>query len=92
VAGGKMKEKIIQDEINKIIKSFYDEKGKLKKEIKEKLCYEPVNWDDLKCTYVKKCYVAYIDEADPNAEKFRDYIKRELEKKGYNYIEVITEL
>ena len=81
----------IKKDINGTIKSLYDVDGKVKDEIAEKFADEAINWGDLKCLEVKKCYVAYIDEADPNAENFKDYIKNEMEKKGYNDIEIITE-
>lgn len=81
----------IKKDANEIIKSCYDVDGKLKLEIGKKFEGEAINWGDLKCLEVKKCYVVYIDEADPNAENFRYYIKNELENKGYDNIEVITE-
>jgi hypothetical protein len=86
-----MTEKIIQDEINKIIKSFYTKKGKVKREFGKKFKFDPINWGDLKCYDVKKKYVVYIDEADPDyCDKFKEYLRQEMKKKGYD-VEIVTE-
>jgi hypothetical protein len=80
--------KFIQDYVNQIIKSFYDKNGKVKEEfIKE--FDEAINWSGLQCSIVKYCFVVYIEEADPNCENLKEYIKRELNLKGID-VEVIT--
>jgi len=81
--------KYIQDKVNEIIKSFYDKNGKVKKEFEKIFEEDAINWGDLKCSLVKKCYVVYIEEADPNCENLKEYIKRELSLEGID-IEVIT--
>jgi len=84
-------EKIIQDEINKIIKSFYDKNRKIKEYIEKKYCYEPVHWrSDISCYKVKKKYIAYIKGATSKCNQLKNWLKKELEKKGYD-IEIITE-
>jgi glutathione peroxidase-family protein len=83
-------EKILEEEVNQIINSFKDKYGKLKQEFEEKFGDEAINWNDVKCSCVKKRYVIEIKEADTNAEEFREYIKRELTIKGFLDVEVIT--
>ena len=85
-----MKEKIIQDEINQIIKSFYTKRGKVKTKVMEMFNYEPVNYGNLKCVGVMKKYVAYVEEASSNCNNLKEYLKQEMKKKGYD-VEVITE-
>jgi len=80
-------EKIKQD-VNEIIKSLYNKSGK---KIKANFKNEPINWGDLRCFAVEEKYVVYISEASPNATEFKNYIKNELEKKGYKNVEIITE-
>jgi hypothetical protein len=87
-----MKEKIIQEELNQIIKSFYNKSGKAKSQIKKAVRFEPVNWGHLSCVEVKQCYVAYIREASPVCTELRKYLKEKLKEKGYSdEIEIITE-
>jgi len=81
-------EEKIKEEINALIESFY-ENGEVKKEIERKFKYEAVKWNDLRCYNVKKCYVAYIGEVDPNCERFKEFIKESINKKATE-IEIIT--
>jgi hypothetical protein len=81
--------KLLQDEVNRIIKSFYDRNGIVKEEFVKEFDGEGINWSGLKCSFVKKCFVIYIEEADPNCENLREFIKRELALKGLD-VEVIT--
>lgn len=55
---------------------------------------EPVNWGDLRCYDVettKDKYIVRIEEASPNADKFKEYIQEWLQKWGWDNVEVITE-
>jgi len=81
----------LHEEIDDIIKSFYNKNGNVKKEILESylLSGEAINWGNLKCIDVKRKYVAYISEASSNCS-LKEYLKQEMKKKGYD-IEVITE-
>jgi len=85
-------EKKIKEEVNKIIRSLYKPDGKvdLEKIQKEQLYGAAVNWGDLKCVYVEKAYVVYVEEADPTAYSLQQYIEKEMKKKGYK-VKVITE-
>ena len=47
---------------------------------------EPVNWDNLECTYVKTVIVAYVGEASPDAVKLTEWLEDKLADEGYNVI------
>jgi hypothetical protein len=80
----------LKEETNKIIQSFYNKRGKVKKQVLEDFKGDAINWGNLECIGVEKKYVVYVGEATPYCVSLKSYIKQELEKKGYD-IEVVTE-
>jgi len=71
----------IADVVNEALKQA---KGKI---------IDAVNWNDLRCTDVikhKGQYIAFIEEADPNAYELQIFVREYLEKKGYENVGIIT--
>jgi hypothetical protein len=64
--------------------------------------HDAVNWGDLGCTAVEKVetfagnsntieWRVLIEEASPDAHKFRTLVAEELARRGYPFVSVVTE-
>jgi len=85
----------IEKVVNNLIRSLYmggKFSGKVSREKLEELNLEdePVNWDSLRCVEASMRYVVIVEEASPDAYKFKAWMKRELKSRGYD-VEVVTE-
>jgi len=78
----------VQKKINSLIKSLYKENGDINTaKLKELgLNKEPVNWGNLECTSVRVVMIAYVEEASPDAVRFKDWLEDELADEGYDIV------
>jgi len=86
-------EEVIRDLCNWLICALYEPDMELifrvdKNRVKQFLGLEGVaiNWGDLKCTHVEQrgaMYMAYVEEASPDADALRAYLETWLQEWGW---------
>jgi len=80
----------VRKKINSLIRSLYKENGDVDlAKLKELgLDKEPVNWGNLECTSVRVVMIAYVEEASPDAVRFKDWLEDKLAEEGHDVVVV----